>query len=369
MKNSIRCLLLSALFAFTLTGIAACAPASGPEARLRFLFERRRTPIDLSQSLFTKSVVPVPTTVPDTAASPIPQQAADFDCFALNIMGPDIPSRMPIRLPAVQRLPGIFQGSRCSYPGVASRLITRDQITDASVEVELSVPVGKNRVIQVLGLQGPGCVNGSNWVDTARDAASLDLAFTSAMELGRKTEDIFQSKSIEVPKSYDPDASSETVQDVFCALPRGIWASPCYSVGSGVYQRITFEILTEQAIVLKIRRYSNPGCTFASEDVGYRKTTAFAVNIGETTYLSSPSTPNANLSNVYAKKIDLKVLAAEGTSNEYTVGDLRYQIFYTDGVNLYLGDEPVPAVSPNLRPTVLRDAPQGIYERKTVRVP
>jgi len=128
-----------------------------------------------------------------------PISSSAFDCYAVNVMGPDIPS--------TDSKP--HQGSAstsCAYPGIITPLLAPSAST-----VEMVVPTGTGRVFQVLGLQTKiGCPIGNPliaYMDANAPANHVDTPHPFRLyELGRTTTDLLDDTVLNIQNSYNPAA-------------------------------------------------------------------------------------------------------------------------------------------------------------------
>lgn len=115
--------------------------------------------------------------------------ASSFDCFALNVVGPNIGS-FDQRYRPLDPAQSANQTSHCTYPGASERI--KPAVVGVN-ELFVRVPIGSPRLIQVWGFNtsGQGCpamMFNEFWrkkIDDASDVSSID-----AYEVGRAKIDI-----------------------------------------------------------------------------------------------------------------------------------------------------------------------------------
>ena len=131
-------------------------------------------------------------------------QLSTFDCYAINVVGPGIPSTNPHpdENPG-QVLADMYQGSSCAYPGVTSPPIFAGIGTRQSIS--MSVPTGEKRIIQVVGIIDPTgltCGNPHPIGGSNEEGAKIIL------EIARVQEDLFSSKTITMPNDWANTANA-----------------------------------------------------------------------------------------------------------------------------------------------------------------
>jgi hypothetical protein len=143
----------------------------------------------------------------------VPPSSVDgFDCYLVNVMGPGIAPYLPV-FAGKYDWNAILSGSlSCNYyPGIASQLIPANQ---ANTEVELLVPSGPQRLVQIMGtkVKNPaiGCDNAfytANCVYgdpvSGTNQACMD-AFEQHYEIGRTVVDLYSDRNVTISNSYDP---------------------------------------------------------------------------------------------------------------------------------------------------------------------
>lgn len=121
----------------------------------------------------------------------IPSTASEFNCFAVNVVGEGIPAT------DATYLDYSYYPNYCTYPGASSSIV---KASTGSVTLELDVPSGADRTIQVVGMQTssgacPSGQLGSHYADST---------VTDLYELGRTVTDVFYEGSVSINSGYDP---------------------------------------------------------------------------------------------------------------------------------------------------------------------
>lgn len=133
----------------------------------------------------------------------------DFDCVLVNVMGRDIPdANHPERVPDYAAL---YDGDHCaSYEGFTSTFVP---FSDGGT-VSLSVPTGKDRLVQVFGVESTiGCPNqtigeieqqyGENSSTSTGGGDVFDDLFPTFAEIGRKTVNVLGATAVTIQSSFD----------------------------------------------------------------------------------------------------------------------------------------------------------------------
>ncbi|MGE0615174.1 MAG: LamG domain-containing protein [Bacteriovoracia bacterium] len=146
-----------------------------------------------------------------------------FHCLAVNVIGPGI---APTFIPQNQSGSGpgfngtneaqIFERlvngqSHCTYPGVTSTVVSMAE----GGAVEVSVPTGPNRLVQVLGLElvSGACPVGTRPIDLLIDGPNGQIGATKFVaEVGRQRVDIFGDMTLDISNNYN----AATADDVRC---------------------------------------------------------------------------------------------------------------------------------------------------------
>jgi len=159
----------------------------------------------------------------------LPPSVFDFDCWAVNVAGDGIPASHP----AIFAFDGpSIADSSCVYPGVTSALFPPVPPGE-SVTIELEVPVGARRMVQMLGVQSyvgcPGFPAFGEVLASEIDPATFEIfSFGEVSLLGSSVADTFGDTEVEIFNSYDPYSG----QHPFCAQ---YWGIPPESIpGPGI---------------------------------------------------------------------------------------------------------------------------------------
>jgi len=132
------------------------------------------------------------------AAGGYPPDINQYECFMLNVDGDGIAPWNPD-----SRWYNPKNPHSCRYPGVSSAAISS---ADPSGVVEMSVPAGAARLVQVLGFNtsGNGCAIGKDWESIERylqHNAIESSAFWS--EVGWTSADLFTDTTLDITSTYD----------------------------------------------------------------------------------------------------------------------------------------------------------------------
>ncbi len=98
-------------------------------------------------------VLGFPNPTPSPSAPTASTDLSGFDCFAINVMGPGIPSQevpKPGDPPADVVFSRVMQGVPTAYQGIISSKIS---YTPGPQSIELDVPAGPARMVQLIGLK------------------------------------------------------------------------------------------------------------------------------------------------------------------------------------------------------------------------
>ena len=126
----------------------------------------------------------------------------EFNCYAVNVMSDDIGKFFA---DDVIDMAKVRAGASCStYRGVMSNLVSAT--TGGTMEV--FVPTGASRVIQVMGMKnitGLSCQDAMNtYCNNSSSSATCKSAFSYVYEVGRSTVDVFSDMDVAINKTYDP---------------------------------------------------------------------------------------------------------------------------------------------------------------------
>jgi hypothetical protein len=131
-----------------------------------------------------------------------PASLATFDCLAINVTGPGV-SPSVTTFQNFNNHAGLRAGNTCAYLGVTSGLIA---MTGASSEtVEMRVPLGPDRLIQVFGVK----TSSGLCTDTRRFSDNFHAfrtggatTITEAYEVGRTIKSVFGDTTAPVDSSF-----------------------------------------------------------------------------------------------------------------------------------------------------------------------
>lgn len=138
----------------------------------------------------------------------VPRDVSGYDCLLVNVMGDGIANRKPGGNQA--SFSSILAGSYCGYPGILSNYIPIPTTGATSVTAKLLVPVGTNRVVQVVGIVNPnGCTGTVDDLLSSFSEGTSTIGVTGIYELGRATVDTTVDRVVTIANSNDP-------QDVTC---------------------------------------------------------------------------------------------------------------------------------------------------------
>ncbi len=129
---------------------------------------------------------------------------ADFQCFAINVMGSGINSTHADENVATVLDQDLNQGRFCAYPGVTSKTFTlANSVALAdTVSIKLTVPSGAKRIIQVLGFFDPlgiYCNSGKLAGEVIEPAGSRVSIFTIAQVIV----DLFRDTTVSLSNTFD----------------------------------------------------------------------------------------------------------------------------------------------------------------------
>jgi hypothetical protein len=203
--------------------------------------------------------------------NPLPPTLNDFNCYWINVMGSGIAaSEEHWNNDDLQRaVPLAIAGDQCSsYPGVRSQFVP----VSTGGTVDLMVPSGANRIVQVLGMTTStgSCADFS--------MASFDAVchpnsqggggpgvdpcwttFPNLVELGRSVVNLFQEKSVEIDGS---SYNSATAMDVRC--DKGPTGGSSYSY----FYKYSFTppLYYNQCMTVQLNAYQPDGVTPTTVD-------------------------------------------------------------------------------------------------------
>lgn len=186
-------------------------PSGSDRVRLAFQFEKASESdvLDLSRaapSRFAEVLQPPETVFSATSA---PTSITDLSCMVVNVLGADIPSSDDGTFVSQSGFDDILSGDHCVYPGITSALITNG----SSVNIELEVPRGANRVIQVIGVTSTiGCPDDEPFSSKVGGHHDDQTDFPYLLEVGRVVTDTFTDQSVTIANTFD----SSNLKEVRC---------------------------------------------------------------------------------------------------------------------------------------------------------
>lgn len=125
---------------------------------------------------------------------------SDFRCLAVNVVGQGIAPSTDSTDDELARIPGLLNGSSCSYPGIISK---RFSPTAASTTLNLAVLKGPSRIFQVVGVQDDPNVTlsfcGDGPLPVCTNATCIE---PRVYELGRAIRDINGAAIISIDNTY-----------------------------------------------------------------------------------------------------------------------------------------------------------------------
>lgn len=130
---------------------------------------------------------------------PPPSTADKFDCYAVNVMGPGIPSRGgEDPAPLLQRVAG--GENYCSYIGAHSRIFALS--AGETKDLTISLPSGPQRIVQFIGIKASGYGNVSSPSACVAAADGLPGVDFEAYEIGHAVLDVFSDQSVALPAAW-----------------------------------------------------------------------------------------------------------------------------------------------------------------------
>jgi hypothetical protein len=173
---------------FSLFTLSACSLSPERDGWSKLTFNFSSDPSSYSQ--LSPSLVAQNN--PGLYAVTAPTSMSDFQCVGVNVVGYGIPAANAHDRPE-ERLPKMFAGSSCAYPGITSTPLSSSQ--DASLD--LIVPSGPQRIVQVVGVTDPALCA------MTVPIGSVDIKTNNAVyELGRGVVDLYGDKSITIENTY-----------------------------------------------------------------------------------------------------------------------------------------------------------------------
>ncbi|MBI4924314.1 MAG: hypothetical protein HY843_00190 [Bdellovibrio sp.] len=168
---------------------------------------------NLSYSSKTDLVLPEPKLY---SSSAFPETASQFDCLAVNVMGSGVVSNSDKNPDSF--MPDLLAGKFCSYSGITSAPFAQ---SSSEIKVDLKVPSGKDRIIQVLGILNQG-KNLCNQASSLGQMVELTGSYEIAFELGRAQVNLFSNQTVYIENKYDNLSFEEKFKrDVGCSKSSG----------------------------------------------------------------------------------------------------------------------------------------------------
>ncbi|MGZ3688595.1 MAG: hypothetical protein ACXWP5_03970 [Bdellovibrionota bacterium] len=127
-----------------------------------------------------------------TQSTSAPQTIGGFSCFGINVTAKDIPSTNANYVANYSNDPD------CTFPGVSSALVAA---ASGGATIQLDVPAGPQRTIQVIGLQSTTSTCPSGLLTDH----IFDSTITGAYELGRAVGDITTASGVAIKSRFTPD--------------------------------------------------------------------------------------------------------------------------------------------------------------------
>lgn len=217
---------------------------------------------------------------------------SEFDCFAINVVGSGISSQDPTLSPSDLLSDLISGSSACTYPGQVSIFPVDDDSPGTPIILNTRVPVGDNRVFQILGL----IAEEGNSLDCNRlDSSSLGtegeggqvevyllgqtVANVSANQSSLQTVRLLAEFGDGIFDRADCGDTSDPIAPTASSLI-GVWkAGACtttpinnFGISSIVSQEITLTFSQpSEALLLDVTvdNYSDSTCTTAHSSVSY----------------------------------------------------------------------------------------------------
>lgn len=143
--------------------------------------------------------------------APFSNFVSDFSCYAVNVVGSGIKPMSGQSSPEYY-LDRLSKGESCSYYGVTSVTIPSSQ----NGEVDLMVPSGVDRFIQVIGYNDYDSTVCSKGIPVGEIQIPA-TARLGAYEIGRARVDLFRSQTISIANQFDGLSDSEkSNKNIYC---------------------------------------------------------------------------------------------------------------------------------------------------------
>jgi hypothetical protein len=155
------------------------------------------------------------------AQTPPPATSDLFQCLAVNVIGPGIAPAFGNPLNATHFDELVARTSYCTYPGITA-LIPNPGPGAATVNVNLKVPAGPKRLVQVLGFNDPlNQVCGNGALDSRADNTQA-----KEYEIGRILTDLFHDTKVAIDEEWNTLTQTDQInRSGECRTPAQIYAS------------------------------------------------------------------------------------------------------------------------------------------------
>jgi hypothetical protein len=163
-----------------------------------------------------------PAAAPARAVLAGPESASGFDCVLVNVVASDIESLSPAAYPVVG------SSEICSYPGTLSGAIAVPGAGQTAT-IELDVPIGTARTVQVIGVELGGSGLACGDLDETNVFPETGQPTVEAYLLGRSTTDVLEDVPVTVANTYS--ASNR----VNCASESENPGNPSPTLADGTY--------------------------------------------------------------------------------------------------------------------------------------
>ncbi|MGE0615243.1 MAG: hypothetical protein AB7P04_06355 [Bacteriovoracia bacterium] len=184
-----------------------CTPA-GDFVRLRFVIQG---PEATNPAQLLPEFSRLPQDWLEAALAP-PTTASGFNCLGVNVVGPGIFPPAGHHLPQGKTLDDVLQsmmnGETCTYPGITTLPIS----LSATTTVDLQVPAGSNRIIQVGGIVDSTSGYCNRTVPLGEVDGEMDV-----YELGRARIDLFSEQTVNITNTYNAlSAAQQAEREMAC---------------------------------------------------------------------------------------------------------------------------------------------------------
>lgn len=140
------------------------------------------------------------------AAGGLPTDVNEFSCFLVNVAGPGIAASRSGSFGNLPPEATVINADQCTYEGITSTLAGA-----GSSEIELVVPSGPSRTVQVVGIAAPsgsvdGCTPGTSFEKykvTQWETGNSFIAFN----LGKTVTDLFTDSTVTVRSDYQQEGA------------------------------------------------------------------------------------------------------------------------------------------------------------------